>query len=112
MYITSHSIRIVLLSRYVNIYDTMAPMSDPDVWFRSAKRASGEEYYEYVLLYVDDVIVISEHAEKVIRDEIGQEWTLKEESIGPPSKYLGGMLRLVTLANGVQAWAFGSCQYV
>ena len=27
MYITSHSIRIALLSRYVNIYDTMAPMS-------------------------------------------------------------------------------------
>ena len=26
MYITSYSIRIVLLSRYVNIYDTMAPM--------------------------------------------------------------------------------------
>ena len=36
----------------------------------------------------------------------------EKESIGPPSKYLGGMLRLVTLANGVQAWAFGSCQYV
>ena len=30
MYITSYSIRIVLLSRYVNIYDTMAPMSDAD----------------------------------------------------------------------------------
>ena len=27
MYITSYSIRIVLISRYVNIYDTMAPMS-------------------------------------------------------------------------------------
>jgi len=27
MYITSHSIRIVLLPRYVNIYYTMAPMS-------------------------------------------------------------------------------------
>jgi len=27
MYITSHSIRIVLLSRYINIYYTMAPMS-------------------------------------------------------------------------------------
>ena len=27
MYITSYSIRIVLLSRYINIYDTMAPMS-------------------------------------------------------------------------------------
>ena len=28
MYITSYSIRIVLLSRYVNIYGTMAPLSD------------------------------------------------------------------------------------
>ena len=27
MYITSYSIRVVLLSRYINIYDTMAPMS-------------------------------------------------------------------------------------
>lgn len=42
----------------------------PDVWFRMSKRATGEEYYEYVLLYVD-VIVISENAERVLRDEIG-----------------------------------------
>ena len=86
--------------------------ADPDVWFRRSKRASGEDYYEYVLLYVDDVICISENAEKVIRDEIGRDWELKDESIGPPSKYLGGLLREVTLSNGVQAWAFGSSQYV
>ena len=75
--------------------------ADPDVWFRQSTRATGEEYYEYVLLYVDDVIVISENAEKVLRDEIGQQWTLKEDSIGPPSKYLGGMLRQVQLTNGM-----------
>jgi hypothetical protein len=86
--------------------------ADPDVWFRRSKRASGEDYYEYVLLYVDDVICISENAERVIRDEIGRDWELKDESIGPPSKYLGGLLREVTLSNGVQAWAFGSSQYV
>ena len=86
--------------------------ADPDVWFRQSTRATGEEYYEYVLLYVDDVIVISENAEKVLRDEIGQQWTLKEDSIGPPSKYLGGMLRQVQLTNGMRAWAFGSSQYV
>ena len=63
--------------------------ADPDVWFRRSKQATGEEYYEYVLLYVDEVIVISEHAERVLRDEIGEQWELKEESIGPPSKYLG-----------------------
>jgi hypothetical protein len=45
---------------------------DPDVWMRLSKRTStGEAYYEYVLLYVDDVLVISERAEKVLRTEIG-----------------------------------------
>ncbi len=81
--------------------------ADPDVWFRPSKQATGVEYYKYFLLYVDDVIVISEHAEKVLRDEIGEQWELREASIGPLSKYLGGMLRLVTLSNGMKAWAFG-----
>ena len=86
--------------------------ADPDVWFRLSKRSTGEEYYEYVLLYVDDVLVISEKAEAVLRKEIGKDWVLKEDSIGPPSKYLGGKLREVTLTSGVKCWAFGSCQYV
>jgi hypothetical protein len=37
---------------------------------------------------------------------------LREESIGPPSQYLGGKLREVILKNGNKTWAFGSCQYV
>ena len=56
---------------------------DPDVWFRQSKEATGEDYYEYVLLYVDALIVISENAEQVIRDEIGEHWELKEDTIGP-----------------------------
>jgi hypothetical protein len=64
------------------------------------------------LLYVDNVLVISEQAEAVLRNEIEKDWVLKPKSIGPPSKYLGGKLCKVTLANGVKAWAFGSHQYV
>ncbi len=86
-------------------------LADPDVWFRSLKRTTGEEYYEYVLLYVDDVLVISERADKVLRKEIGHHFVLRDESIGPSSNYLGGKLREITLENGVRAWAFGSCQY-
>ena len=86
--------------------------ADPDVWYRLSTRSTGEEYYEYVLLYVDDVLVISEKAEADLRKEIGKDWVLKEHSIGPPSKYLGGKLSEVTLQNGVKCWAFGSCQYV
>jgi hypothetical protein len=40
--------------------------ADPDVWFRLSKQKTMEEYYEYVLLYVDDVLVISKKAEKVL----------------------------------------------
>jgi hypothetical protein len=56
--------------------------------------------------------VISERADKVLRNEIGQHLILREESMGPPSIYLGGKLQKITLENGVKAWAFGSCQYV
>ena len=88
--------------------------TDPNVWFRLSKRSTGEEYYEYVLLYVDNLLLISEKAEAVLHQEIGKDWVLKEDSIGPPSKYLGGKLRVreVTLTSGVKCWAFGSCQYV
>ncbi len=64
------------------------------------------------MLYVDDVLVISEFADSVLCKEIGQHFVLREESIGPPSQYLGGKLFQVTLDNGTRAWAFGSCQYV
>ena len=65
-----------------------------------------------MLLYVNNVLVVSEKAEAVLRKEIGKDWILKEESIGPLSKYLGGKLREGTLKSGVKCWAFGSCQYV
>jgi hypothetical protein len=83
-----------------------------NVWMRLLKRTTGVAYYEYVLLYVDDVLVISERAEKVQRTEIGQHFVLREESIGKPTNYLGGKLHEVTLDNGTTAWAFGSFQYV
>jgi hypothetical protein len=86
--------------------------ADPNVWIRLSNRSTGEEYYEYVVLYVDNVLVISERAEQVFRLEIGQYFVLCKESIGKPSNQLGGKLREVTLENGVVAWVFGSCQYV
>jgi len=57
------------------------------------------EYYEYVLLYTDNCLSISENAENNLRKEIGKYFKLKEESIGSPSQYLGGKLAQVTLEN-------------
>ena len=64
--------------------------ADPDVWMRPALKADGSEYWEYVLIYTDDTLVVSENGETLLRTEIGKYFELKEESIGPPDIYLGG----------------------
>jgi hypothetical protein len=86
--------------------------ADPDVWMRPAQRADGSEYYEYILLYIDDALVVSDNGESVLREELGKYFELKEESIGPPNLYLGGHARQVQLENGVKCWAFSSSQCV
>ena len=87
-------------------------LADPDVWLRPAKKNDGSEYYEYVLLYTDDALVISDNGESILRNEIGKYFELKESSIGPPKIYLGGHVRKVELSNGVKCYAFSSSQYV
>ena len=42
---------------------------DPDVWFCPSKRKTdGSPYYKYVLLYTDDILVISDNAEAVLKE--------------------------------------------
>jgi hypothetical protein len=71
--------------RHLNFESCLA---DPDVWMRPALKADGSEYYEYVLIYTDDVLVVSTNGERILRDGIGRYFELKEESIGPPTIYL------------------------
>ena len=84
----------------------------PDIWMRPAIKSDGTKCYDYVLLYVDDALVVSENAESFLRNALGRYFELKEESIGPPDHYLGGKVRKVQLENGVYAWTFSSSQYV
>ena len=86
--------------------------ADPDVWMRPAIKSDGNKYWEYILLYTDDALCISEHPERTLQNELGKYFKLKEESIGPQKIYLGGKVRKVMLEHGVEAWAFGSSQYV
>ena len=86
--------------------------ADPDIWMREAVKPDGSQYWEYVLLYVDDCLVISDNGEKILRNEIGKYFKLKEASIGPPDIYRGGKMRKVELENGAKAWSFSSSQYV
>ena len=85
--------------------------ADPDVWMRPAVGANGNTYYEYLLLYVDDVLAISRHPNKCL-DEINQYFPLKPGSVGEPKFYLGTKISKVRLPNQVIAWAFSSSKYI
>ena len=86
--------------------------ADPDVWMRASNKSDGTPYYQYALLYVDDVLVVAEDAERIIRCEIGKYFEIKQESIGMPDIYLGGKISKVELMNGAKAYTFSSSQYV
>ncbi len=58
--------------------DFTSCLADPDVWMRPAKRSDGSDYYEYILLYTDDALVVSENAEQILRNELGRYFSLKE----------------------------------
>jgi len=86
--------------------------ADPDVWFRSSVKEDGTDYYQYVLLYTDDILAIMEKPEAFIRDELGKRFVVKPNSIGKPTQYLGNKVTYVNLENGSSAWSFSSSQYV
>ena len=86
--------------------------ADPDIWMRKGKRADNSDYWEYVLLYVDDCICISTDPEDIVRKEIGKYFLIKEASIEEPDVYLGGKVRKVKLDIGEVCLAFSSSQYV
>jgi hypothetical protein len=67
-------------------------LADPDVWFRPATKTIGETYYEYVFVYVDDLLVISEDPSKTM-NTLAQFYRLKEGSVGRPTQYLGAQIK-------------------
>lgn len=38
----------------------ISSFADPDVWMRPATKDNGEHYYEYMFVYVNDILVLSE----------------------------------------------------
>jgi hypothetical protein len=59
------------------------------------------EYYEMVLVYVDDVMVISEIPSRTI-DGIKSVFKLKGDAAGPPDMYLGVTLEKKTNSQGTK----------
>ena len=79
----------------------------PDVWHHRAKRPNSTEYYELLLVYIDDILLIS-HDPKPTLEALGTVYTLKEGSPTKPDIYLGAQLYQHKLPDDHKAWAMAS----
>jgi hypothetical protein len=92
-------------------------LADPDVWMRKATKTLGLVYWEYLLAYVDDVLVISQQP-KIVIDSLSKHVTFKPDSIGPPKNYLGTDVSQVTIHDGngdtpaKHVWCMSATEYV
>ena len=84
--------------------------ADSDVWMRPAVTADGEEYYEYVLMYVDDILSVSIDPRSIL-EEFQRDFKFKNDQIDPPTNYLGARLEKKSI-NGFDCWTVSSVDYV
>jgi len=83
-------------------------LTDPDLWMRPEVHPSdGVSYYAYVLLYLDDVLVVHHNASDVLLD-LDKYFKMKPGLVGDPDVYLGATIKQMRLANGIMAWASSS----
>ena len=86
-------------------------LADPDIWYKPAVTDSGFKYYSYILVYVDDLLIIDKSPKKYM-DQIEESFTVKPSSIEEPKSYLGADVDKIYYRDGSYAWTMGSETYV
>jgi hypothetical protein len=85
-------------------------LGDPDVWLRAAEKPDKTEYYEYILVYVDDLLIISHQADSLLHVfENHYKYRLKD--VGPPKRYLGATIERIDV-DGMKTWSMSAREYL
>jgi hypothetical protein len=99
------------LSETLHSMNFKPSLADPDVWYRAACKENGFEYYEYILVYVDDILAIS-HQPRSIMETIRKQYCLKEEP-APPKQYLGAVIKQWSIPGETRpVWSMNSMNYI
>ena len=98
-----------LLAEKLDQIGYTASRGDPDVWFRPIQKGD-RKYYEYVLVYVDDLLVVSFNPMQTM-DQLSATFKFKAGSIKTPESFLGEKLTLNT-NEGRNHWVISSAKYI
>jgi hypothetical protein len=65
---------------------------------RPVTTTDGRDYYQYILVHTDDLLVIAEKPLEIL-NLLDQQYVVKPGSIGEPKQYLGAEVGLYHLPN-------------
>ena len=89
--------------------------ADPDVWMRPKTKPDGFQYWSYILVYTDDLLVV-DHEPKVVMDYMASRYTLKPGSVKEPETYLGTQVTKFRIDGADDPdkprWAMSSEKYI
>jgi hypothetical protein len=76
-----------------------------------AVKKNGDEYYEDILTYVDDCLVIS-HDPTCIIKSLENEYKYKLKDVGEPKRYLGAEIGKYHFSDGRRTWFMSARLYL
>ena len=77
--------------------------ADPYVYTRPAVKENGFKYWEYVLVYVDDVLCIGNRPHATMKG-LKSKFKLKDDKVEEPTMYLGASLPKMTNTENKSCW--------
>ena len=100
-----------LADMLTNTLKFKSTLADPDVWIKLMKKQNGEEYYAYILIYVDDILIVAEDSRKIM-ESVRESYKVRDDTIKEPDQYLGADISKVYFDDGSFAYTMSSESYV
>ena len=82
-------------------------LADNNFWMKEDIKPDGTRYYSYILVYIDDILIISHDPTKYMA-QLHNEYCVKPDSIGVPKLCLGSEIKQFRDHSGNLAWATSS----
>ena len=70
----------------------------PDLWFKASMNKYGNQYYTYILVYVDNILIVEKDTQKFMSMLIDK-YTVKPSIMGYPKLYLCAYTEKVDYGN-------------
>jgi hypothetical protein len=84
-------------------------LADADIWYHAETKENGFKYYAYILVYIDDILVISHDSMAMM-----QALYCLNDGVAPPTHYLGATIKKWRIFGDEKPnhWGHSSEEYV